>query len=229
MKKTETPDADRNRPRWPTLSSRGHAAELVALDLEGSGAQDRDQEAILEIAVVPLVAGQPVLCDAYTSLVNPGRAVPMRPWISPGLTNAALRAAPPIADLEADFAARLNGRHLVGHNIGVDWRLLHRRCPTVNPAGLIDRLARWLRLNTGNNLTQLLDHLGVTGQVNAAAAHARPHRALWDTIGAALLLPSLISRGWPTPPSLTELAQVATLPTTATAHAHPEAEPDTLF
>ena len=34
-------------------------APLVALDLEGSGAQDRDNEAILEIAVVPITAGQP--------------------------------------------------------------------------------------------------------------------------------------------------------------------------
>jgi hypothetical protein len=32
---------------------------LVALDLEGSGAQDHEDEAILEIAIVPLPAGQP--------------------------------------------------------------------------------------------------------------------------------------------------------------------------
>lgn len=56
------------------------------------------------------------------------------------MNNATLRAAPPIADLEADLAARVNGRYLVGHNIGVDWRLLHRHRPTVNPAGLIDTL-----------------------------------------------------------------------------------------
>jgi DNA polymerase-3 subunit epsilon/exodeoxyribonuclease X len=210
-----------------------HAAELVALDLEGSGAQDRDQEAILEIAVVPLAAGQPVVSHAYTSLVNPGRPVPMRPWISPGLTDATLRAAPPIADLEPDLAARVNGRYLVGHNIGVDWRLLHRHCPTVNPAGLVDtlRLARWLKLTTGNSLTTLLAHLGLTSQVNAAAPDARPHRALWDTVGAALLLTSLVSRGWSTPPSLAELAQVAALPTavSATADGQRKAEPDMLF
>lgn len=35
------------------------AGPLVALDLEGSGAQDRANEAILEIAIVPLIAGQP--------------------------------------------------------------------------------------------------------------------------------------------------------------------------
>src|SRR5215467_8788529 len=73
-------------------------ARLAALDLEGSGAQDRDNEAILEIAVIPLSEGQPDLPHAYSTLVNPQRPVPRRPWISPGLTMAAL---------------------IVGHNVGV--------------------------------------------------------------------------------------------------------------
>jgi DNA polymerase III subunit epsilon len=40
-------------------------ARLAALDLEGSGAQDRDDEAILEIAVVPITGGQPDTASAY--------------------------------------------------------------------------------------------------------------------------------------------------------------------
>lgn len=67
-------------------------APLVALDLEGSGAQD-DDEAILEIAVVPITGGRPSLDDAYTTLINPQRSIPRRPWISPGLTNRTLAEA----------------------------------------------------------------------------------------------------------------------------------------
>ncbi|HEY1619923.1 MAG TPA: 3'-5' exonuclease [Streptosporangiaceae bacterium] len=70
-------------------------AQLVALDLEGSGAQDHDSEAILEIAVVPFTAGHPDAASSYTTLVNPGRTIRRRPWISPGLTTAVLAAAPP--------------------------------------------------------------------------------------------------------------------------------------
>ena len=44
------------------------AAPLVALDLEGSGAQDRDDEAILEIAIVPIAGGQPDIAAS-----TPGR------------------------------------------------------------------------------------------------------------------------------------------------------------
>lgn len=50
------------------------AASLLALDLDGSGAQDRDDEAILEIAVVPFADGQPD--SACSTLVNPGARSP---------------------------------------------------------------------------------------------------------------------------------------------------------
>ena len=54
-------------------------APLVALDLEGTGAQDRDNEAILEIAVVPITGGRPSLANSYSTLVSPGRPAPRKP------------------------------------------------------------------------------------------------------------------------------------------------------
>jgi DNA polymerase III subunit epsilon len=56
-----------------TSGTRGDwtAASLVVLDLEGSGAQDHEDEAILEIAVVPITAGQPDVPAAYPTLINP--------------------------------------------------------------------------------------------------------------------------------------------------------------
>jgi DNA polymerase-3 subunit epsilon len=191
-----------------------HAADLVALDLEGSGAQDRDREAILEIAVVSLAAGQPVPGDAYTTLVNPGRTIPRRPWISPGFTNDTLRNAPTVAEIEPELARRITGRILVGHNIGVDWRLLHRHCPHIKPAALIDtlRLARNLHLDAPLGLTQLLDHFGLTPSVNTPAPTSTPHRALWDTLAAALLLKRLVDHRWTEPPNITQLLRAAALP-----------------
>ncbi len=214
-----------------TLGIVWHAAELTALDLEGSGAQDREAEAVLEIATVPLAAGQPVLTEAYTTLINPGRTIPRRPWISPGLRNADLAQAPSLGEVEPELAARINGRYLVGHNIGVDWRLLHRRCPSIQPAGLIDtlRLARPLKLGARNSLTTLLDHFGLTEQVAAAALHSQPHRALWDTTAAAMLLPILIRRTWKEPPSLAELSRVAALAVGSQNVGTPVPEVDFLF
>lgn len=129
-------------------------APLVALDLEGSGAQDRDDEAILEIAIVPLTGGRPDIASAYSTLISPGRTVPRRPWISPGLTSEALAGAPGPGDVEPELASRVGGQVVVGHNVGVDWRLLHRRHPAIAPAALIDtlRLARHIKIGAGTSL-----------------------------------------------------------------------------
>ncbi len=188
-------------------------AQLVALDLEGSGAQDRDSEAILEISVVPITAGQPDMPAAYPTLVNPGRAIPRRPWISPGLTADALAGAPGPAEVGPELARRVDGQAVVGHNVSVDWRLLHRRYPAIAPTALIDtlRLARSLNLESKNSLSALTDHLGLTGQVERLAAGSQPHRALWDTVATALLLPALVAIRWPTGTTLSALMETAAI------------------
>lgn len=187
------------------------AAPLIALDLEGSGAQDHENEAILEVAVVPLTAGQPETAAAYCTLINPARRIPKRPWISPGLTTAVLAAAPAPAEVGPELAGRVDGHIIVGHNVGVDWRLLHRRYPAIAPAGLVDtlRLARHLKLGGKNSLGALADQFGLMPQVERLAAGSQPHRALWDTIATALLLPVLASLAWPGGATLAELTGVA--------------------
>lgn len=206
------------------------AAPLVALDLEGSGAQDHDNEAILEIAIVPLTAGQPDIAAAYTTLINPGRSIPRHPWISPGLTDTILAAAPAPAEVEPELGHRINGTIIVGHNIGVDWRLLHRRHPAITPTALIDtlRLARHLKLGTKNSLTALTSQLGLTEQIERLATGSGPHRALWDTIAAALLLPALITRAWPAGTTITEILAIAAIELQAPARASQPAQ-ETLF
>jgi len=178
--------------------------ELVAIDLEGSGAQDRDHEAILEIALVPIVDWQPDMTAAYCTLINPQRSIPPRPWISPGLTDEALRQAPTIATAEPELARRINGKYLVGHNVSVDWRLLRRRCPSVTPAGLLDtfRLARVAGAAGGRGLSRLIDHFRLTETVNDLAGGSMPHRALWDAVAAAMLLLALAPPSADTTPNI---------------------------
>lgn len=191
-----------------------HQSPLVALDLEGSGAQDRDQEAILEIATVPIINTFPDIDNAYCTLVNPGRPIPKRPWTSPGLTNHTLRNAPTLDVVEPALAARLNSHYIVGHNISVDWHLLQRRCPTIQPAGLIDtlRLAKHSNTNVGNGLERLITANHLTTKINALAAGSQPHRALWDTLAAAILLATLVEQIWPTTPTLDQLIRIAGIP-----------------
>ncbi|NRQ31263.1 3'-5' exonuclease [Nonomuraea sp. NN258] len=172
-------------------------ADLVVIDLEGTGGQDRRDEAILEIAIVPLADGRPDMRAAWDTTINPGRWINPRPWISPGLTGDALAGAPTLDELRDTIVKKLSGRVLVGHNVGVDWRLLHLRLPELEPAGLIDTaaLTRHLRPDIKRwNLAGLLDQYTLTDHVNALVPHGRPHRALWDAVGAALLLAELVSQ-----------------------------------
>jgi DNA polymerase-3 subunit epsilon len=53
------------------------------------------------------------------------------------LNSAVLAGAPEPADVEPELARRLNGQIIIGHSVGVDWRLLHRRHPAFAPAGSI--------------------------------------------------------------------------------------------
>lgn len=194
-------------------------APLVALDLEGTGAQDRDREAILEIATVPVVDGYPDVSGAYCTLVNPGRPIPRRPWISPGLSDRVLHAAPALTAVEPTLAEHINGRYVVGHNVNVDWRLLHRRCPSIQPAGLIDtlRLARHLGTATSNGLASLITAYNLTAKIDALAVGSQPHRALWDTVAVAVLLATLIEQRWPAAVTLDQLSSIAGLPLNDTA------------
>ncbi|MFI6396197.1 3'-5' exonuclease [Nonomuraea sp. NPDC050540] len=191
-------------------------APLVALDLEGTGGQDRDHEQILEIAIVPLTGGSPDVTAAWDSTVNPGRMVAPRPWIARELTGDILFTAPTLDDIRAHIVDRLERRIIVGHNIGVDWRLLHRLVPEAQPAALIDttRLYRHFHPTSQRwNLVRLLEKYALNAQVAELVPTGSPHRALWDAVGAALLLPSLID-DLPGTTSLTleELTAVAGVP-----------------
>lgn len=199
-------------------------APLCALDLEGTGAQDKEHEAILEVAAVPIISGSPDVSSAFESLINPGRPVPRRRWISPGLTDEVLREAPSPAQVGRDLAERVSGSYLVGHNIGVDWRLLHRHYPDIRPLGLVDtlRLARAAQAKGAKGLGALLDRFELREQVDKSVPTGRPHRALWDTVAAALLLNRLVNDS-------AKIHTVAELLTAASVPGGPDSEQPTLF
>lgn len=89
------------------------------------------------------------------------------------------------------------------------------------------RLARRVRPGgKSNGLSDLLDNYGLREQVTRLAPDSRPHRALWDTIGVALLMTALIDdlQGGDTL-TLRELRRVAGLPRTGADGSEPEQLP----
>ena len=147
-----------------------------------------------KLPLVPLTADlKPDMRQAFTTLLNPQRPIPKRPWISPGITDAVVQNAPFLYQVGPNIAELVNGAYLLGHNVRVDWRLLCRKFPELRPTGLLDtlRLARDHHGKSGNGLGALLDRYNLTGDVTAQVPGGQAHRALWDTVACALLLARL--------------------------------------
>jgi hypothetical protein len=147
------------RPRCPHLAV---LVDRVQGEAVGAGAPD---------LIVGAFEQPPGPGEGFGQIANGAN-----PWISPGLANAALVAAPAPAEVEPELARCINGNILVGHNIGVDWPLLHRRHPAIAPAALIDtlRLARHLKLGAKNSLSALAEQFGLTPQIETAVRGDHP-------------------------------------------------------
>ena len=150
-------------------------APLAIVDLETTGtrlAADR----ITEIGVVEIERFEVV--SEWSTLVNPGRALPSEIQVLTGITREMLAQAPRFADLAADLHERLAGRVFIAHNARFDYGFLRREFDRAGikfhvPAVCGVKLARRLYpRETGHDLDSLIERHGI-------ACEAR-HRALPD-------------------------------------------------
>ena len=116
------------RLRWwlgldegPTLES--VRRRFVAIDLETTGLDPR-RDAIVSLAAIPFLDGAPAA--GYVTLVDPGRAIPPESTAVHGLTDGAVRGAPPLERVLSDAEPVIDGAVLVGHNAGFDAAVLAR-------------------------------------------------------------------------------------------------------
>lgn len=173
----------------PASSWREH--HYAFLDLEGSGAQDRDKEDILEIAVVG-ASQEPK--DWFHSLVRPRRPVRRFPWIPHHLTDEALEHAPPFGDIAMELRDALESKVVVGHNVQVDWRLLSRHLHA-RPVAILDTL-RMARASapelSSHKLEFLLRHFNLNERLEKLT-EAKPHQALFDALACRELFFMLLN------------------------------------
>ena len=96
---------------------------LVALDIETTGL-DPKRDSIMEIGAIRFNGRR--VEDEWSSLVNPGRAVP--PFITQltGITNQMVAHAPPISDVLAELTDFVGDVPIIGHNVSFDLSFLRR-------------------------------------------------------------------------------------------------------
>ena len=96
-------------------------APLAIVDLETTGAHPAWSR-ITEIAVVEVNEGDVV--SEWSTLVNPGTAIPAAIQALTGITNDMVADAPAFEDLAPELYARLEGRVFVAHNARFDYGFL---------------------------------------------------------------------------------------------------------
>lgn len=149
-------------------------APLAIVDLETTGtraARDR----ITEIGVIEVERFQVV--SEWSTLVNPGIAVPAEVQALTGITHEMLAAAPRFAELAQDLHERLAGRVFIAHNARFDYGFLRRE---FDRAGIrfharevcTVKLSRRLYPGGAHDLDSVMERHGI-------ACRAR-HRALGD-------------------------------------------------
>lgn len=91
-----------------------YVPDYVVFDLETTGTSWKSDD-VIEISAVKVVAG--VVADTFSTLVNPGRSIPVAASVINGITDEMTRDAPPIEEALAEFLDFIGDFVLVGHNI----------------------------------------------------------------------------------------------------------------
>src|SRR3954468_18460753 len=150
-------------------------APLAIVDLETTGTRP-GADRITEIGVVEVERFEVV--SEWSTLVNPGRALPSEIQALTGITPQMLAQAPKFADLAAGLHERLAGRVFIAHNVRFDYGFLRREFDRAGikfhaPAVCGVKLARRLYpRERGHDLDSLIARHGLT-------CSAR-HRAMGD-------------------------------------------------
>ena len=160
-------------------------APIAIIDFETTGMSPDLGDRPTEVAIVLTENGAVV--DRFQSLMNPGVHVSSFITQLTGITNAMVKAAPPVAQVMAEAARFVGASPMVAHNASFDrkfWQAELRRLgqPANHPYACTVLLARRL-------LPQVPNHqLGTLAQFLRLPSTGRAHRALADAEMTAELL-----------------------------------------
>lgn len=152
---------------------------FVALDIEMTGLRSTD-DAIIEVAAVKFRGDQ--VLDTWSSLVNPGRALPLKITRLTGITPEQLQGAPRIEQVARHLARFVGEFPVVAHNVEMDLAFLRQQnVLRNNPRVDTDELARIVMPHaTRFSLKQLAAELDIPlPESHRALADAHTTRALF--------------------------------------------------
>jgi exodeoxyribonuclease X len=190
----------------PNLSVGWIDTHFAVVDVESNGQSPPE---LIELGVVPIDGGHPGHLVSW--LVRPIRGIRRRVAEIHGIQESDLMDAPRIEEVRGAILSALEGRYLIAHNAGVDWSILHRAVPGLEPPGVIDTLRLSRALSPGFLSYRLVDLLTVLEIKYERCGYA--HRAAHDAYAAAHLFLHLMGSHALGSMSLRELMLVGRLRT----------------
>ena len=180
----------------------GHT--LLAVDTETTGMSPADGHRLVEVAHVPIVGGE--LAEGWSSLLQPGRAIPPDATRVHHITDAMVAQAPPAAEVARTLRTACADLPLVFHNAPFDLPFLialfrEAGAPMLlNPIVDTLGLARGLYGSGSNSLGALATRLALPAET--------AHRALGDARTTARLFVRLAAL-WQDQKGVRGLAELA--------------------
>jgi DNA polymerase III subunit epsilon len=173
------------------------AIEFVIVDVETTG-WSPEEAGITEIGAVRMSGGQ--IRAEFSTLVNPGRAIPPDIVTLTGISDAMVSAAPPAAEALASFLDFARGAVLTAHNAPFDIGFLAAACAGCGlpgPAGpVLDTVALARRLlATGGLAADDVPNCKLSTLAGYFGAPPGPqHRALADARATSTVLAGLLRK-----------------------------------
>ncbi|QIM70707.1 3'-5' exonuclease [Bordetella trematum] len=157
----------------------------VVVDVEGNGQDPHD---LIEIATVQIIDRQVQLAKSWG--VRPPRPITTRVIDIHGITNEMVAAFQPWSVNACEILAEMEGRVVVGHNVGVDARVIVHTEPNWRPLALIDTRALAKHVLPGRAEYSLR---ALVGDLLPDSANWAQHRAADDALVTAHLFIRLAS------------------------------------
>lgn len=157
----------------------------VVVDVEGNGQEPHD---LIEIATVQVINRQ--VQPAKSWGVRPPRPITDRVINIHGITNEMAGAFKPWSANATEILAEMEGRIVVGHNVGVDARVITHTEPDWQPLALIDTRVLAKHVLPGRNEYSLR---ALVGDLLQDSACWTQHRAAGDALVTAHLFIRLAS------------------------------------
>jgi DNA polymerase III epsilon subunit-like protein len=185
--------------------------DYAVVDVEGTGAQHREREGIVDICVVPITNGK-VGDPSFRELLDPEIEIPSVVSRVHGIKTADVTGRPKLNDVRKDLVLALDGRILIAHNAPVEKRVFSYRLPEVDTGEMLDtlKLAKYaIPSLKAFGLDNLIDHFYMDNAVSKLEVSFGRHSAIFDAMITAYIFDALLRDYFPPKCSLAELLRIS--------------------